>query len=158
MMMSIRALDAAQYMEAHMKIKLMMASLILATLLTACGGKGVYGKVTDEDAGKPVSGASVELDCTDCNTDFTAQTDADGNYSFADAPAGNYVLSIVWDNPPDCPGIQPYETLGSSGDFVVTYSGYGGLGGFGSHRIIAVVEFQLEEGQGKRLNLEIACP
>ena len=105
-----------------------------------------------------MAGAFVELDCTDCNSDFTAQTDADGNYSFADAPAGNYVLSLVWDTPPDCPGIQPFETLGASGDFVVTYAGYGGLGGFGNHRILAVVEFQLEEGQGKKFNLELACP
>lgn len=142
-----------------MKVKIIIVLLILASLLTACGGgKGVYGKVTDEDAGKPIAGASVELDCTDCNSDFSVQTDADGNYSFPDAPAGNYLLTIVWNNPPECPGIEPYETLGASGEFVVTFAGYGGLGGFGNKRVIAVAEFQLEEGQGKKFNLEIACP
>lgn len=141
-----------------MKIKAATASLILAILLTSCGGKGVYGKVTDGETGNPVAGASVELDCADCNADFTAETDTDGAYSFPDAPAGNYVLSIVWSDPPDCPDIQPFETLGAIGDFVVTYAGYGGLGGFGNHRIIAAVEFQLKEGQGKKYNLEIACP
>ncbi|MCQ3939254.1 MAG: hypothetical protein DPW18_19755 [Chloroflexi bacterium] len=141
-----------------MKTRITIVSLLLALLFTACSGKGVYGKVTDEDAGGPVAGASVELDCTDCDSDFSAQTDADGNYSFPDAPAGNYLLTVVWDNPPECPGITPYETLGSSGDFVVTFAGYGGLGGFGNKRIIAVAEFQLEEGQGKKINLEIACP
>jgi hypothetical protein len=142
-----------------MIIKIIIASLTLTLLLTACtGGKGVYGKVTDEDAGEPVAGASVELDCTDCDSDFRAQTDADGNYSFPDAPAGNYLLTIIWDNPPECSGITPYETLGANGEFVVTFAGYGGLGGFGGKRVIAVVEFQLEEGQGKKLNLEIACP
>lgn len=144
-----------------MNIKIIIILLVLAILLTACGGgKGVYGKVTDEDAGEPVAGASVKLDCTDCDSDFSAQTDADGNYGFPDAPAGNYLLTIVWDNPPECPGIAPYETLGSSGEFVVTYAGYvmGGLGGLGNKRVIAVAEFQLGEGQGKKLNLEVACP
>jgi hypothetical protein len=94
------------------------------------------------ETGKPISGASVELDCTDCASDFTAKTDADGNYSFTEATAGNYVISIVWSSPPACPGITPFETLGTSGDFVVTYAGYGGLGGTGNKRIIAVVEFQ----------------
>ncbi len=141
-----------------MKIKLTIVSLMLSLLFTSCDVRGVYGKVTDGETGQPISGTSVELDCTDCNTDFTAETDMDGNYSFPDIPAGKYVLSIVWSDPPDCPGIQPYETLGSSGDFVVTYAGYGGLGGFGNQRIIAVVEFQLGEGQGKKYDLKIACP
>lgn len=144
-----------------MKVKIIIVLLVLTSLLTACGGgEGVYGKVTDEEAGEPVAGASVELDCTDCDSDFSAQTDADGNYSFPDAPAGNYLLTIVWNSPPECPRITPYETLGASGEFVVTYAGYvmGGLGGAGNRRIIAVAEFQLEEGQGKKLNLEIACP
>lgn len=144
-------------MEKKVNIKITLASLIF-TLLLACGSKGVHGKVTDEDAGEPVAGASVQLDCTDCDSDFSAQTDADGNYSFPDVPAGNYLLTVVWDGPPECPGITPYETLGANGEFVVTFAGYGGLGGFGNKRIIAVAEFQLEEGQGKRFNLEIVCP
>lgn len=139
-----------------MKIKMTTVSLVLAILLTSCGGKGVYGKVTDGEAGKPISDASVKLDCTDCDSDFTATTDAGGNYSFPEAIAGKYVLTIVWSNPPACPGIVP--PLGTSGDFMVAYAGYGSLGGAGNKRIIAVVEFQLTAGQGKKYNLKIACP
>ena len=141
-----------------MKIKLGTALWVAVLLLASCGGKGVYGKVTDDDAGKPISGASVELDCTNCEAHFTAKTDADGNYSFPEAAAGNYVLSIVWETPPSCPGITPFQTLGTSGDFLITYAGYGGLGGTGNKRIIAVLEFELKEGQGQKGDLKIACP
>ena len=141
-----------------MKNKLAVALLIAAVFLTSCGGKGVHGKVTDGETGKPVAGASVELKCTDCDAHLTTRTDTGGNYSFPEPAAHKYVLSIVWDNPPDCPQITPFQTLGSSGDFVVTYAGYGGIGGFGNKRIIAVVEFPLQEGQSKKLNLKLACP
>ena len=145
-------------MEVKMKIKITIVSLVLAILLTSCGGKGVYGKVTDGETGKPISGASVELDCTDCASDFTAKTDADGNYSFPETTAGNYLLSIVWRHPPACPGITTLENFGTSGDFLVAYAGYGGFGGTGNKRFIAVAGFQLKEGQGKKYDLKLACP
>jgi hypothetical protein len=146
----------SQAKESQMKIRFTAAMLLMTILLTSCGGKGVYGKVTDNDAKKPISGASVELKCTDCAAHFTANTDENGAYSFPDAPAGNYTLSIVWYTPPACPGITPFQTLGTFGDFVVTFAGYGGLGGTGNKRVIAVGEFKL--GSGKKMDLKIACP
>lgn len=53
-----------------MKTTIAAISLIIAVLLTSCGGKGVHGKVTDGETGKPVAGAAVELD-----NDFAAKTD-----------------------------------------------------------------------------------
>lgn len=141
-----------------MKTKSILAWLITTVLLTACGGKGVYGKVRNGETGKPISGAAVALDCTDCDAHFVTTTDSDGNYSFPEPAAQNYVLSIVWSHPPDCPKITPFDTLSTSGDFLVTYAGYGGIGGMGNRRMIAVVEFQLEAGQSKKFNLELACP
>lgn len=138
-----------------MKTRIAIVSLLAVMLLAACAGKGVSGKVTGGD-GKPIAGASVELKCTGCATSSQAKTGSDGRYSFPDAGAGNYVLTIVWDNPPACPGITPFETLGKSGDFLITFAGYGGIGGTGSKRVIAVVEFELKGG--KTYNLKIACP
>jgi hypothetical protein len=142
--------------ESSMKARFTAAFILLTLLLTACGGKGVYGKLTDKDAKKPISGASVELKCNDCDAHYNAVTDENGSYSFPDAPAGNYLLSIVWRDPPDCPGITPFQTLGAFDDFVVTFSGYGGIGGFGDKQVIAVGEFKL--GNSKKMDLKIACP
>jgi len=139
-------------------------SLLLAvSILTACGrGPGVYGKVTDGEAGKPLDGARVELlgcNASGCEETVASQvTGSDGRYEFRDVSPRKYILSIIWENSPPCPGIQPYDTLGTSGEFLVTYAGYGGLGGFGIPRMIAVKEFELQEGKGLRLDLTFACP
>jgi len=140
-----------------MKVRFATAMLLIIILLTSCDrSKGVYGKVTDNDTGKPISEASVELKCTNCDARFTANTDPDGNYSFPDATAGKYLLTIILNDPPSCPGIAPFQSLGTSGEFIVAYTGYGGLGGTGNKRIIATVEFELE--QSKKFDLKIACP
>ena len=146
-----------------MKYRVVIWLLLATSILVACsGGTGVYGKVTDGEAKKPLSGASVELlecDESGCKGKIASQTTgSDGRYEFPDATPGRYMLTIVWDSPPDCPGIQSYETLGVSGEFLVTYAGYGGLGGSGNRRMIAVKEFELKEGKSVKLNLTFACP
>jgi hypothetical protein len=134
--------------------------LLVVSFLTACGGgKGVYGTVTD---GEPLPGARVELlscNVSGCNDEVASQiTASDGRYSFPDAGPGKYMLTITWENSPACPGIQPSQTLGTSGEFLVTYAGYVGLGGTGNRSIFAVKEFELKEGQSIQLDLKFACP
>jgi len=146
-------------MEVNMKIKYRFALLLMAIFLTSCGGEGIIGKLTDGETGKSISDASVELDCIDCDSQFTVKTDVDGNFSFPDANAGNYTLTIVWSDPPSCPGIEPHETMDVvSGDFIIGYFGYGGIGGYGPKRIVATVKIELQEGRSERFNLTIECP
>jgi hypothetical protein len=137
--------------------------LLAVFLLTACsGGKGIYGKVTDGESRTPLGSATVELmecNASGCEESVASQfTSADGRYEFPDVAPGRYLLSITWKSSPDCSGITPFETLGASGEFVVMYAGYGGLGGTGARSMIAVKEFDLKEGQNLRLDLEFACP
>jgi hypothetical protein len=146
-----------------MKQRMVVSLLLAIALLTACGGgKGIYGTVTDGEARKSLAGASVELlSCaaSGCDEKVASQTtSSDGRYSFPDVPAGKYMLSIIWGNAPLCPGIQPYQTLGTSGEFLVTYAGYGGLGGTGNRRMVAVKELELQEGKSVKLDLTFACP
>jgi len=139
-------------------------TLFLALIaLTACsGGTGVHGKVTDGEENKPIQGALIDLkecDTSDCEKVVASlTTGSDGRYEFPDVDSGKYMLTITWENPPDCPGIQPYDTLGRSGDFLVTYVGYGGLGGQGRHVIFAIHEFEYNEGDNVKLNLDLSCP
>ena len=143
-----------------MKIRLITAGLMISMLLVSCAGQGVSGKVINGETGKPLSGASVKLKCSDCPDNFSARTDAEGSFAFPEISGGNYLLSIVWSSPPACPGIQPFETVGSSGDFIISYAGYakGGIGGLGTKQIIAVAEFKLNAGQGRKFNLKLSCP
>ena len=144
-----------------MKRYLFLISLI-ALLLTACGSKGIYGKVTDGESNRPISGATVELSCVECSggARVTGRTDAEGNYRFPEYSysEGKWMLSITWNDPPACPGITPFETLTTIGDFLVTFAGYGGLGGTGAKRVIAVAELDLKYGRGYKMNLELSCP
>jgi hypothetical protein len=55
---------------------------------------GVQGRVTN-DAGAPVQGATVTAVNADNGAQFTATTDAQGGYSFAALPAGQYDISMV---------------------------------------------------------------
>ena len=139
-------------------------SLLLTLLvLAACSsGNGIYGKVTDGEAKKPLQGAVVELlecNAAGCENLVASQTtSSDGRYEFPEATSGKYMLTITWENPPECPGIQPYDTLGTSGEFLVTYAGYGGLGGLGKRSIFALHEFEFKEGENVKLDLELSCP
>jgi hypothetical protein len=147
-----------------MKIQLTVASLLIIAFLTSCGGgsggRGVYGKITDASTGEPISFALVELDCTNCTKDFTARTDKDGNYSFPDAVASDYMLTITWGRAPACTGYTATKTVGQisneSGVFFLAYS-YSPTDAL-SHTIVAVTPLRVEEGQGKEVSLAIACP
>lgn len=135
---------------------------MIALLLTACGGKdGIYGKVTDGD-NQPITDATVELECTSCSglAKASGRVDSDGNYFIPQYSynTGAWSLTIIWNDPPDCPGITPFETLTSSGDWLITFAGYGGLGGTGEKRVIAVAELELKGGQSRKMNLKITCP
>lgn len=65
----------------------------------------VYGTVTDQATGLPVSGATVTL-----NTSATATTDVAGNYNFGNLPAATYSISVA---------NSGYQTT-SRNNFVVT--------------------------------------
>lgn len=137
--------------------------LVAVAVLSACGGAtGVHGRVKDGEANEPLAGAKVELlRCTQSGCEETVgkqTTGTDGRWAFPDAEPGKYLLSIVWSSPPDCPGIQPFDTLGTSGEFLVTLTGYGGLGGTGPRSMLAVQEFELTASKGKKLDLEFSCP
>ena len=146
-----------------MNLRVISVLLLATCFLGACGGgTGIYGTVTDGEANRPLAGASVVLfacDASSCEEEIATQTTgSDGHYDFPEATPGRYLLSITWDNPPDCPGIQPYDTLGVSGEFVVTRAGYGGLGGLGQRAMLAVKEFELETGRSKSMDLTFECP
>jgi hypothetical protein len=68
------------------------------------------------------------------------------------------MLSTTWETPPACPAIQPVQTLGTSGEFVVIRAGCGGPAGTGKQQMIAIKEPQFEEGKGVKLDLTFACP
>jgi hypothetical protein len=152
-------IDRRHKMKCHIAIPL----VLIASLLAACSSSsGVYGQVTDGESGGPLPGISVELsECSEsgCDEVLSSQvTDEDGRYAFPDAPAGKYMLSILWESAPECPGMSAYAGLGRSGDFLVSYIGYGGLGGLRSTKsILAISEFELG-GRGKKLDLELGCP
>lgn len=142
---------------------LLLPALCLIAALSACESvKGITGRVTDGMSRASLEGASVELfkcEASGCDVLLSSQTTGeDGRYNFPDAPPGRYLLSIVRLDSPPCPGIQPFETMGVRGEFVVAYSGYGGIGVFGSTRMIATHEFELAEGGGVKLDLDFACP
>ena len=48
--------------------------------------------------------------------------------------------------------------MGKIGDFTVAYMGYGGIGGIGNKRIVAIKELEVNEGAGFNLDLKLACP
>lgn len=145
------------------KLSLVMLAICLIGLLSACESvKGVVGTITDGTVGHALQGSTIELfKCADggCDQMLSSQTTgADGRYSFPDAPAGDYLLAITWSQAPDCPGIEPFQTMGSSGDFAVAYIGYGGIGGYGQQQMLATREFTLTEGGGTKMDLEFTCP
>ncbi len=53
----------------------------------------ISGTVTDADTSEPVQGASVEVE----GTALSAETDADGNYTIADVPAGTHNVTASAD-------------------------------------------------------------
>jgi hypothetical protein len=138
----------------------------MLVLLTACGGSGgsgVYGVVTHGEGEEPLEGAVVELNaCDDSGCDTLTDsmtTGADGRYAFPEVSSGRYMLNILWKNSPDCPGIQGFNTLQTAGDFIVTYAGYGGLGGLSSVKnIFALNEFGFSEGKGAEFDINFICP
>ena len=146
-----------------MKYHIAIPLALIISLLAACSGStGVYGQVTNGETGDPLAGVSVELsECNEsgCDEVFSSQvTGEDGRYEFPDAPAGKYMLSILWESAPECPGMSAFASLGRSGDFIVSYIGYGGLGGLRPIKsILAISEFELG-GQGIKMDLELGCP
>ncbi len=68
----------------------------------------IYGVVTDQSTGLPVSGATVTL-----NTTATATTGIDGSYTFGDLPAATYSISI---------SKTSYQTISKSGLVTTTTS------------------------------------
>jgi len=147
-----------------MKYHIAIPLALIVSLLAACSGSiGVYGQVTNSETGDPLAGLSVELfECNDsgCDEMLSSQVNGeDGRYEFPDTAAGKYMLTILWESAPECPGLPEFFSgLRWSGDFIVSYIGYGGLGG---HRpiksVLAINNFELE-GKGIKMDLELGCP
>jgi hypothetical protein len=66
--------------------------LLVAVPVGALAGASWEGILTDS-AGKPIAGATVRLHSAAGN-DFSANTGANGKFSFSDIPAGSYELSV----------------------------------------------------------------
>jgi hypothetical protein len=72
----------------------MNALASLVWLMSAAAGVTVSGKVQGTDA-RPVSQHPVELQSKTGKASFYGVTDAQGNYSFYNIPAGSYVVGSV---------------------------------------------------------------
>lgn len=65
--------------------------LLFSSTFSFAQEKGVLiGKVIDAESGKPVSGATVELQ----GTLFKTTTDAEGSYQFKEVPPGKYTVVV----------------------------------------------------------------
>lgn len=61
----------------------------------AAKGGTVRGKITDTTAAQnPIEGVKVEIVAQDGSKEFTAKTDADGNYERSGLPEGRYLINI----------------------------------------------------------------
>ena len=91
------------------------AALLVLTLLSAGGLFGqavaigsISGTVSDQ-SGSSVPGASVRMTETDKGTVHTANTSADGRYTFNNLPAGPYRSNVSSNHP----ARGPISLLGS---------------------------------------------
>ena len=79
-------------------------------------GGTVSGRVTEQRTGRPVQGALVQFGSSAFGFpgDFTGVTDADGNYSIANTPAGTYAAVLV-DAAGHSPAMLADVTVGAGG-------------------------------------------
>jgi len=145
-----------------MNYRVALALLLAVSISTACStGIGVHGQVMDGGTDKPLADTRVELfrcSASGCEDKVASRiTGSDGRYALPQVAPGTYRLSITWEDPP-CPGIGPVDTFEFSGEFVVSYFGYGMLGVPGQHRMVATDDLELETGRSVQLDLQFPCP
>ncbi|MEX0780925.1 MAG: carboxypeptidase-like regulatory domain-containing protein [Balneolales bacterium] len=67
--------------------------LYIPILFIAVSQEGsITGKITNDETGQALPGAVVLLE----TTQFAASTDIEGEYSFTNVPAGEYVMKVTY--------------------------------------------------------------
>jgi hypothetical protein len=89
-----------------MRLRIAAFFLICTVVAFAQGDRGtITGTVTDP-TGAVVPNATVQVTNTDTSADYKVGTTSTGNYTLANLPVGNYVLTV------DAAGFKKFERPG----------------------------------------------